>query len=230
MRLEQLLFHELDATGSIEVSTTSSTGPWTKLTLPSTMPVAQALSEWTTLANAALPAVGWDFLTQAGATHVEVVFDCTGGNGWVKLTPCLADLLGFSTATLEAHNTATSDRYPLAVFEGDGFSVGVTAPVDVETGELSEYAGGRASSYHYGRALEVEVSLFIDPDTWAACSESVVLSGHTAMLVVIDEAAAWDEGQLDGSLTVYPLETLEIDREAEDAHLMTRLRCTMGDP
>ena len=221
--LEMLLFHELPATGTIEVSATSSTGPWTTLTLTSTLPVSEALSEWTTAANTALPSRSWDFFHNGD----QVYFDCTGGNGWVQLPPGLADLLGFSSAVLEAHNTATADQTALGLLD---LPVGRTMPFDREESELEELRGGRVATRHYGRALEVTLELYVAPDLWAAVEESPIVSGHAAFRVTGDNTSPFGEGDLDGALTVYPIGSPSLEREGPEDYAQVTLLCSLEEP
>lgn len=230
-RVEMLLYAGLEATGQIEVSTTSAAGPWTPLALTSTKGVLAALAEWESMANSALPARTWFFFY---VQNEGVTLEATGGSAWVRLTPCLATLLGFSATVLAVGVPPgeTSDQVMLGVLDDDvdKFAVGVSWPMAVESAELSEYRGGRASAYHFGRALELDVDLYVPASLWDDVALSPLVTGHAAMRIERDDAAAWHPSTAPkGVLVVYPLETVSVERPVAEEHVWIRLRCTMED-
>lgn len=235
MRVEMILYHALDATGSIEISATSSSGPWTKLTLTSPKPVSEALAEWQGLANAAIPSVSWFCILTDGT---RVSFE-TSDAAWVRLSPCLALLLGFSATVVDAFGAGAADQTPHSMADSDydltiagptGFAVGTTFPAEVDSADLTEYRGARAATHHYGRATEVVVDLFVSPELWALTEASPLWSGHCAFLVVVDNYTPYDEDNLDGALVVYPLEELARERESDEDTCWIQFRCTVGTP
>lgn len=237
---QMLLFHGLDATGSIEVSTSSS-GPWTKLTLTSTKSVNDALVEWTTLANAAIGSRTWSFHFHTGDPHWIHLEVTAGGSAFVRLPSALAYLFGITTgnsksvaASLVFDVTAggvTSDVACAGLLGSSTgqFAVGLSFPLEVESAEITEYRGGRGSVLHYARASEVTVDLLVHPDLWDVVRESPMLSGHAALLVQHDVSTAFGEATLDGALVLYPLEPLGIEQDSPDDHVWIRLRCTRSD-
>lgn len=245
-RMEMLLYHGLDATGTIQISTTSDTGPWTDLTLTTTQRVTDALAEWESLANAALPARTWTFTVYEDEGYGWVSFEASGGSAWCKLTPCLADLFGFPAQTFDATDAVENNGYAPKVLAISTYAVspdfqtvavGLSFPADVEEGELVEYRGGRSSAIHYGRAMEVTVDVIIPraelPSAdffWDLAEGSPLYSGHAAFYVEQDESTAFGDGQLDGSLVCYPIETATIEHDSPDDPVWIRMRCTTEDP
>lgn len=231
-RVEMLLYHGLAPTGMIEISTTSNTGPWTELWLTSTQTVYDALVEWTALATAAEPAITWSFAVGPFVPDImECVFSAQDGDAWVRLSATLADLLGFSDTVLEigdsGGNGAINDEAILGVLQP---SIGTDFPTDVESAELADYRAARASVLHYGRVAEVTVDLIIPSPLLAVVEDSPLLGGHCAMRVVIDNEDDFGEADLDGALTVYPLEEVTREQESEDDAMWLRLRCATRDP
>lgn len=232
--VELVLYSGL-TTGRLEVSMTSVAGPWTAFDLPSPMPVRDALANWAAQA-AALWGGFWDaqaYLEDEVETPVYIATDLAG-QFWLKLTPTLADLLGYPTTIIAASggpgywacDTATA-RPSLGI----AYCVaGRTFPHDVESAELEEFRAGRAVAEGYGRALEVDVSLYLRPHKWVELEDSPLLSGHGAFRVTWDNSEDFRGGELDGALTVYPLDTVAIDRESDADHVAVTLRCSMVDP
>lgn len=236
--VEMLLYHGLDATGSLELSTTSDTGPWTKITLTSTKRINEALAEWTALADVAVATRDWEFYVFYDYEPPVVVISGSGGPAWVRMSPCLAYLLGFSIDTFPGHVVsipATSDIEPAGMagsaFEnGSSFSCGVSFPLVVEESELAVYRAARAASLHYGRAREVLVDFYVQPDLWDAMRDSPLLSGHAAFWLRGEGTeTAFGDGNLGGALTLYPLEPGSIEQDSPDDPVWIRLRCTMEE-
>ena len=244
--VEMLLYHGLDATGSIELSTTSDAGPWTKVTLTSTKRVSDALAEWTSLANAALPTRVWTFQTLDSGGGYGVYLSCSGGDGWIKLPPCLYWLLGFEESGFVPPYVVPAHYGPVG-FHGAGlfrsgtpdvdqFSFGLSFPLVVEESELATYRAARAASLHYGRALECEVDFYVlppaDPEAtslWSLVRDSPLLSGHAAFWVSDGNASPFGEGNLDGALVLYPIEPGSIEQDSEDDPVWIRIRCTVEE-
>lgn len=235
MRAEMLLYHGQDATGMIEISTTSNTGPWTEIRLTSTQCVADALAEWQALAEAALP-VGWAFAIEGNGVVINMGTDSAA---WVQFGPCLQWLLGSTVAVVDPGAGWQSDAQVLGIVSQPssdaygrpmGFAAGTTFPTDVEDAELTDYRGARASVMHYGRAVEVMVDLIVPPDLWSLAEDSPILGGHAAFKLVIENEDPFGEDDLDGYLVCYPLEEVERERLSDDDPCWIRLRCTTGDP
>ncbi len=235
-RVEMLLYHALPNTGTIEISTTADTGPWTAITLTSTKPIQDALAEWESLADTALPAGDWTFSAAIAANAPAVVTLESGAVGWVKLTPTLALLLGFTDTVIDGAGANSSDLCPLGLFWTEpqqasfGLAAGTAFPVEVEDAELNDYRGGRASAAHYGRGSEVTVDLVVSPDLWAVAEDSPIFGGHAAFKLVGANADAFDEDDLDGYLVCYPIEELERERESEGDACWLQFRCALRDP
>lgn len=239
-RIEMILYHGISATSTLQVSSVTAGPPWTDLVLTSAKTITDALAEWEALAEAAF-AKTWAFGRTAGTSEITFA-QATGGSpveGFVKLTPALADLLGFSTTSFSVLAGVASDQSPLGlvdILDGNlasglsGLAVGVTFPLDAESGELLEYRGARAAAYHYGRAIEVVVDLFVSAELWAVAEGSPLFGGHVAMALVQDDETAWSESHQGGKLTVYPIETVSVERQSPGDHVWVRLRCTTADP
>lgn len=236
-RVEMMLYHGNARTGTIQISTTSDAGPWTDLTLTSTQCVSDAMDEWTSLANAALPARSWLFECYDNDSQMQLNLGSSGGDAWVLLPTCLATLFDLVDTAIDiGDGDITSVPLLSAIYIGTGpvhgnaLAVGLDFPTDVEDAELSEYRAARASALHYGRAQEVTVDLIIASDLWAAAEDSPIFGGHAAFKVVHDNETAFDEDNLDGFLVVYPVEELERERESDDGPCWLRFRCTTEDP
>lgn len=235
-----LLYHGLAETGSIEIASNPA-GPWTTLTLTSTKKIVDAMAEWQALAEAALPSTWW-FGWDDPYAQPYVWFSAASANRYVRISACLAELLGFSldhpymvsdyVLDVGLGQQASSDVDALGMFGSDAtnrFAIGLTLPVDVESAELSEYRAGRASVLHYGRASEVTVDLFVAPDLWRNTRSSPLLSGHAAFWVSQGESTDFSESLPEGALTLYPLEPISIEQDSPDDHVWIRLRCTRAD-
>lgn len=241
MRIQALLYHGFDATASIEISTTSIAGPWTKLTLTAKRYVTDALAEWTTLANAALPTRTWNFYQYVdGTAQTRIALYGSGGASWVRLSRTMADLLGFSALTFAL--VAQSDQWPMAIIEDDPaatrgvFAYSFELPMEREEADLTEYRAARASVYHFGRGRDIEVDLFFAPAIWAAIKSSPLVSGHMAFQLYHANATAFDtQFQANQTATgaigpIYPYDTPFIEQESPDDHARVTLRCTLEDP
>lgn len=243
--VEILLYHGLDATGSLEISDVSDVGPWTKITLTSTKRIKEALAEWQSLANAALPTRTWSFGLDTDS-DLGLELSASGGNAWIKISPCLAWLFGFeqagySPATVLAAHTSPSGAKGAGYFRSrtesldDKFAMGVSFPLVAEESELSVYRGGRAASLHYGRALEVDVDFYVMPpepgevSLWSLSGDSPLLSGHAAFYLVQDSESPLADGILDGALTLWPLDPGSIERDSDEDPVWIRLRCTVEE-
>lgn len=207
--VEMVLYHGLDVTGSIEVSVTASSGPWTKLTLSSAKRIEDALEEWEDLANAALPAGAWAFAIEGAGVR----FRATTPPGWVKLSRTLADLLGFSGVLVVAGAGSgageVSDETALGLLSP--VAIGRNQPRAVEAAESEEFRMGRAATLHHSRRQEVTLELYLAEEDAETLLESPIISGHAAFSVVIDDASDYSETNLDGRLLVYPKHTPSIE-------------------
>lgn len=235
-RAEWIFYHAFDATGLLEISVTSSSGPWTPIRLTSPKRLTEALEEWTDLANAALPSVTWLFTND----EYDVLLEADD-EAWVKLGSTMRELLGFTTEIVDANGPNQSDATVLAMLETNDdfrFAAGATLPMDKEESDLYEYRGARASSYHYGRALEVMVDLCGSAAALEAWRRSPIFGGHGAFWVApdqdnVDPFSGGDpaaDDNLEGALTVYPIETVRIEQDSPDDVWSKRFRCTMADP
>lgn len=238
-RLEMMLYHGLDATGSIELSTTSGAGPWTKLTLTTAKSVTDAMAEWQTLAAAAfgtlVPSFGW----YDDGGDIRHFFGGAIGF-WVRLSATMAELFGFAGTVLDASvskyvetpgglishcvlRSSSNGELPI--------SIGHTQPLDVESSDLEAVRAGRALTYHFGRAVEVEVDIAVPPLLYTELVNSSILSGHCAFLLVDDDdPAAYSESHLGGSLLCYPFQTPRKDQRSPDDYMIITHRCSMEDP
>lgn len=241
-RLEQILYHALDQTGSIEVSTTSAAGPWTKLTLTSPKAMADALSEWTALAAAPFPTLTFDCYWYDDG---YIRFGFSGDiQFWVRLSATLADLMGFSTTVLAtafggsvwavdstlAPKGLLRSAQPGAA-DPQWISVGRTMPLDKETVELAPVRGGRATTYAHGRAVEVELELTVPEIVYTEVSPNAILGGFAAFRFVDDDDInPYSESHLGGTLDLYPIGAPRFVRVSPDDAIQITLRCSMEDP
>lgn len=243
-RLELLLYHGLDATGSIEVSATSSTGPWTKATLTSTKSVTDAMAEWQSIIAAALPGIGFLCYWFDDGGDIRHAFEGTTTGFWVRLSATMADLFGFSSTVLDASVSkyvetggGLRSKCVLRGTSGSGtigplaISIGHTLPMDVESADFEAVGAGRATSYTYGRAVEVELQLLVPDILYADLVGCPILSGHAAFLFVDDDdSATFSESHLGGALTCYPIDEPQLEHASPDDCVVIVLRCSMEDP
>lgn len=226
-RLEMLLYHALDETGLLQVSTTSSSGPWTDLRLTSTQRVRDALAEWEALAEAAFP--GSDFNIAYDAGNAAINFWRLDGDAWFRHTATLQTLLGQDAAVTDNDDEGGAQ---FAIYDvQEGALVARGAPLDDESGELEEFRAGRVASYHSARAKDVALELYVREDAQTdARLASPLCSGHCAMAVELDNAADYAEGDLDGVMCVYPYGTPKIVRlEGTDDWVRVELETTVQD-
>lgn len=213
----------LSATSQIEVSDVSAAGPWTNICESLNSSGADYWGPGLVaflVANAnAATARTWTISFDTATARWS--FGSTGGGAWVRLSETLADLLGFSSTVLVCTNqTQTSDQRPLGSIGGSDIAIGVAAPVEVEEADLAEYRAARASSHHYGRAMELTVDLYVHPDAWADVEASPILSGHTFFSAVQDG----------DTYHLWPFGPPTIERESPDDHIWIRMRCTTTEP
>lgn len=228
MVIEMLLYHLLDETALLQVSDTASTGPWTDLRLPSTMPIREALAEWANLASGAFPAVNWDFFYDEGNGVVQLFINGGGDPGWIKCTETLQALLGqpevgdgTDDGSLAAGITSTAN----------GVRAERTTPLTVESADFEEFRGGRVTSYHYGRAREVGVTIWIpDVASSQALLDYPLFQGLCAFRLELNSTDDYAEGDEGGRLTLYPFETVDIRRiEGNEDFVKVELKTTVGD-
>lgn len=222
---ELVLYHGLPATGRLEVSKESDAGPWEALWLSQPLPLLDALAEWNNLANDVLPSRTWEF--GATTSPARVGFKVSDGPGWVRMSPTLAALLGFSSQVLAL--SAQSDGLPLALL-GDGIRIGRTFPRTHEQVDLVAYRGARATSYAHGRVLELDVELYVPAALWTQYRRSPLCSGHGARRIVTDVSDAFGANELGGSVLAYPIRTTRIERRSADALVRVSQLCTARDP
>lgn len=222
-RNELVLYHGLDATGLMQWSTTSDAGPWSDVRLTEPLPLLQALDAWMTAISAAL--VTESVVASWTGAAIEITSSDTL---WIKLTPTLADLLGFSTQVIGPLDlTVTSDTTPLGIAE---FLVGRNEPREREDAALDEYRGGRASAYHFGRTVDVTIEPSVPADLWDDLAATPLVSAHGARLVTWDEEDGYSETDLDGSMLLYPYATLGQMRTEPNGNVRSAIGCMMADP
>lgn len=237
-----VLYHDLEATGSIWVSADSAGGPWTELRLTQPRRVSDALAEWQALAEAAFPGyANWHFrVIDAGSevSQVQLWQDDAPSyrDMWAKLPECLWYLLGFAIDDLGFGDYIVPLHLGPAPVAGrclatnsDLVAVGLTFPVEVEEAELTEYRAARASTYHHSRASEVTVDFLIDPTVWPDVRDSPLWSGHAAFWVTQDDEDDFGPGNFDGALMLFPIETAVIEQDSPEDRVWIRLRCTRQD-
>lgn len=208
--VEMVLYHALHTTGAIEVSLTSSSGPWTKFQLTSAKGVQDALAEWAALAAAEFSETfDWAWSDDSGDIVVEL--DCSV-EFWVRMPATLASLLGMSTEIMHGNTTITSDTDILGVLKP--LAMGRTQPRAVETTELEEFRLGRAQTYTHSRRREVSLDLYFDEADAESILQSPIASGHAAFYAVMQSvdvdpntADDYDEDNLGGRLLVFPVDT-----------------------
>lgn len=225
MYVELVLYNGL-VTGSLEVSTAGSGGPFTAFDLEEPTPLIAAIESWRAAAAAALSGTyTWD-VDMDDPSHPKVRF--TGSGHHVRMTACLAELLGFSSTTVAAG--ASSDQSPRGLLRAPG--VARTQPLDKAVTQLSEYRGGRSSSYTYGRAKEVRLELYLPADETEDLTQTPLGSGHGALRVTIeDNTEAFDVDDLDGRIVCYPYAPQVVDGDESGGDwTQVVILATMEDP
>lgn len=230
---QMLLYHGLDETGLLQVSTTSGAGPWTDLRLTETRPVEGALAEWEALAEAAFPGADFTFHYDPGNDIIN--FWRLDGSAWFRHTATLQYLLG----QVDQVTSGEDGGFQVAVFGSvafDGFPSGRGvvargAVLDEEHGELEELRGGRCTTYHSARAKEVAIELYVPEN--ARTDErlaSPLCAGHCAMSIARHDPDDYPGDSLDGVVVVYPYETPNIVRlEGTDDWVRVELKTTVQD-
>lgn len=216
--LEMVLYHALDATGLIEVSLTSDTGPWEELWLTEPRSVQEALTEWTALADAAFPGESFSFSWfDEGEFNVEFV--CTTSPFWLRLHPTLADLLAMPATVMESDIGTIGRSYsvPLLAVVAPT-ALGRSQPRAVEDDELEEFRMGRAAAHHYNRRRELSLEVFLAEDQAEELLASPIVSGHCAFCATMmgadvdpETGDEYDEENLGGRLLIYPVDTPSIE-------------------
>lgn len=234
--VELVLYHGLDVTGSIEVSLTSSSGPWTKLTLTSAQGVQDALAEWATLAETAFSPETFTFEWTDGPALSLV---CSAAF-WLRVSATLAELLGLSS-TIKASTPSGGSHiitgtdllgviYPTAIAR--------TQPRTIEVAELEKFRMGRAISHHHSRRREVDVELYVEEVLAEEWLRSPIISGHAAFYVVMQDVAVdpdtgdpYGEDNLGGRLLLYPIDTATIETiEGSGNEVVVAIRATLEGP
>lgn len=222
-----VLYHGLAQTSRVEYSTASGTGPWTEVWLTSPTPL--------TAANYIFGAVGALFADEGDKPLLEHL----GTDYWVRADATLWELWGFAgeadPSTGVIHVTTGiygTDPQGLLSRGQQGLEIGTSFPLEAESVETAEYRGGRATSLHYGRVTELEVTFLVPAETWAAYEDSPVLMGHGALYIQTREynTQPLSESELDGSFVCYPIEVAEVLNEGPEDVVAVRLRATMEDP
>lgn len=217
--VELVLYHGLPATGRMQYSTASGSGPWTDMDMTESLPVLDALDYWATaIGTAASRTVSFSW------SGTALTLTVSGGNLWLKMSDTLVDLLGFGS-TVIANGSAGSGAWGIA-----DLLVGRTEPIEREESELSEYRGGRASAYHYGRATDIDLEISFTATQWDDMQTSPLASGHGAFRVWFDNIDPYAEDALDGSMIVYPYAAEVIDHNEPDGNVRVRIQASMEDP
>lgn len=223
--VELVLYDGFAATGTVQWSTTSGTGPWTDAVLSEPLPLRAALAEWSTT----ITTDSGDTVAFSYADGAVTLYGAEAASIYIQLSAALAELFGFSTLVhfLEDGSGVTSDLVPTGIAE---FPIGRTVPFEVESSELSEWRGGRDSTYQFARAGEVTLDLLVPPTLWPTLEESALVSGFGAINVEIDDASAYSEAHPDGTTIVYPLDAEVEDRQWTDETVAVHVRGTVDDP
>lgn len=222
--LELWLYDGIAATGTIEYSTVSAAGPWTAVPLPSPMALQDALAYWTATISAAISPEAIDLGWYPGPpSRVQYASSIVV---WLRLPETLAALLGFSSTVVADGDI--SDMTPTGIATVD--AVGRTQPRDIEQASLRKIRGGRATTYHWGRAVEVTFDFAIPPSQWEDLEGAALVSGHGRLRITDTNTNAYGEDDLDGYLDVWPLETTRLDHESPDDHVVIEVRGAMEDP
>lgn len=229
-RVELVLYHGLAATGRIEVSKDSASGPWLEVWLDEPLPLLAALDAWEAEAAVVEPGRSWKLDYGLSGGRASVTIEVTEPDAWVRLSPTLAELLGFESTVLAVGATALSSTIrPRGVIEEPGFKVGRKLPFMRELGEMARYRGARVSSYQHGRMLEVEHDLYLPPDAWAELEDTALTSGHGAQRVTTQTTDPFGESELEGQIVVYPIATPSITQRSLEDHVRVALKATMRD-
>lgn len=214
--VEMVLYHALDATGLLEVSITSSAGPWEELWLTEPRPLGEALTEWAALAAVAFPGESFAFDWPDSGDAATVRFASPSTDIWLRMHPTLAELCGMST-TVVGGTQAINNDLPLRAAIAPA-ALGRTQPRTVEDDELEEFRMGRAAAHHYNRRREVGLEVFIAEDEVEGLLGYPILSGHCALYAtMMDDAVDPDTGEpygednLGGRLLIYPVDTPSIE-------------------
>lgn len=226
MVIEILLYHLLDETALLQVSDVGPTGPWTDLRLTSTLPVRDALVEWEALAEAAIPGVDFDFNYQEGNGVVNLYVD--SGTAWIKCTETLQILLGQEEVTDGAADGSPGAGITSSV---NGVRAERTTPLAEESSDFEEFRGGRAASYHYARAREVGVKLWLpDIEYWQPFYEYPLLQGLCAFRLETRSPSDYSESNTGGRLTLYPYDEKDVtELEGSEDFIVRTLKTTVGD-
>jgi len=197
------------ATGEVQVSLTSSSGPWTSLTLTSPKRLQDALAEWAAQASAALGGAWvWNWFDDGDDDRYAV--NLTGPAGfWLRTTDTLCDLLGLAGGVMHGDPTIANASIPLGVVMPR--AAGRTQPRAVESVELVSYRMGRSAAYSTMRAVEVKIEASFAESLVPEIEISPLFSGHCAMTVGIINDDDYGEDDLDGALLTYPIETPSIE-------------------
>lgn len=220
-RVELFLYHALANTGTIEFSTVSAAGPWTAVTLSAPKCVVDALADWQAQVNAAISPESIDF-SWDGSSRVQLA---TTSACWLRLSATLAELFGFASTVITDGDA--SGLTPRGIAQ---LVAGRTQPMTVEQASLAEVRGGRATTYHYGRAIEVKVDFAVSPALWAGVENAPIVSGLGRFRMTGSNADPFGEADLDGYLDADPLETTDLQHESPDDAVFVELRCAMEDP
>jgi hypothetical protein len=220
----QLFLYTIGTTGTVEVSDDGVA--WVSATLPTPLPVEDALPAWKTAADAALATRVFTFAMNAAGV---ITISATGGATYYRMSQTLADLLGlYLTGSLPVSSTVTPLGYLLP---GAAVPVGRTMVHDQESGEITEYRAGRVTSYQWGRVRMVELDFFCPASLRAVLVEGPLLSGHGKVRVrLADTGDPYAYGTLAGYLDVYPVEVLDTFYiEGTDDEIGVKIRATLED-
>ena len=224
------LTHLIPQLVTLQVSETSSSGPWTDLPLTAATPFRSALTAWLAAANAA-PGLsgtyGGGYTFGVSVPQPYVSFSCDVP-AWVQLTPTQQVLMGFEAAVLDIYpGPVTSSAIVLGAHRPKG--IAIAAPVPRTRAELMEYRGGRVDSYVSRRETIHRVEVLVQEDDIDALEGGQIYRAGKHRLQA-GGYAAYGVDNMDGYLDCYPLPgSLEIDRvEGTEAEAILTFLVSVG--
>jgi hypothetical protein len=224
-RVEMILWPHF-TTGTMEFRVDPG-DPWTEVTLSAPLPMLDALDDFATQINALRSDTGevLTFQWNGGGYENKVFIGDTAGTLELRLTPCIAYLLGFSSLTPVADDM--SDLVPAGIAQ---LIVGRMIPREKEEREIEPISAGRALTYGYGRATRIDLTMTIDATRWETLGTSPLV-GHSAVKVTWDNEDPYGEDDLDGYIIAYPTGTSSIENRGNGYPKRVMLDgCVMCDP
>ena len=203
---------------------------WVKCTITANKTIADALTEWVTLANAS----GDLSLTYSASinTTTGAVTISAGGAFYLKFHGSLEKLLGFepnaSTKTLAvgSDGTATSTTTPMGLCVVPG---GFEAPKPMESARLESLRHGRSHAFIHNHGRHVRAWFYMDRATFDAYDAGPMFSGlfrfyHTAT------ATEYSPTNLDGYLDLYPFgRPVLLTRGTQEQFVRVEIDCMLDE-